>query len=126
MLRICVSCHSPFRPHVKVPKQKFCSQLKCQKARRKEWQRRKIQNDEDYKNNQAIAQKAWASRNPEYWQNYRSAHPEYVERNRRLQKKRNIRSRYSLSLSENDPELIAKIGLYRKWPSGPDNAHLNI
>jgi hypothetical protein len=109
MLRICIYCQSPFRPHVKVPSQKVCFNHDCQKARRKEWQRRKIKNDDDYKRNQSNAQKAWTKRNPEYWQNYRSAHPEYVERNRRQQKIRNIRSRYSLILSENDPKMIAKM-----------------
>ena len=109
MLRICIYCQSPFRPHVKVPSQKVCFNHDCQKARRKEWQRRKIQNDDDYKKNQAIAQKAWATRNPDYWRNYRRAHPEYVERNRRQQKRRNIRSRYSPNLLENDPKMIAKM-----------------
>jgi len=109
MLRICIYCKSPFRPHQKVPGQKVCFNHNCQKTRRKEWQRKKIQNDDDYKKNQAIAQKAWAARNPEYWKNYRSAHPEYVERNRRLQKRRNIRYRYNLNLSKNDPKMIGKM-----------------
>jgi len=86
-----------------------CFNPDCQKARRKYWQRRKIQNDDDYKKNQAIAQKAWATRNPDYWRNYRSAHPEYIERNRWQQKRRNIKSRYSLSLTENEPKMIAKM-----------------
>ena len=113
MLRICIYCKSSFRPHVKVPRQKVCSKQSCQKARRKEWQRSKMQNDDDYKKNQAFARKIWATRNSEYWRNYRSTHPEYVERNRRLQKRRNIRSRYSLSFSETDPKMIAKMDDFR-------------
>ena len=68
-----------------------------------------MQNDDDYKKNQAFARKIWATRNSEYWRNYRSTHPEYVERNRRLQKRRNIMNRYSLRFSEKDSKIIARM-----------------
>ena len=109
MLRICIHCQSPFRPHHKVPNQKFCSNTKCQTARRLIWQKQKLKKDEDYKKNQAIAQKAWAKRNPEYWRNYRKNHPEYVRRNRMLQKRRNFRSRQRIKYPEINDQIIAKM-----------------
>lgn len=109
MLRICIYCQSPFRPHQKVPNQKFCSSAKCQTARRMRWQKQKLRKDDDYKKNQARAQNAWAKRNPEYWRNYRENHPEYVKRNRMLQKKRNIKSRHSFNYPEINSHMIAKM-----------------
>lgn len=47
--------------------------------------------DKDYKANQDDAQKRWCSKNQDYWQRYRDEHPDYVERNRQLQKVRNAR-----------------------------------
>ena len=37
------------------------------------------------------AQQAWTQRNPNYWRGYRESHPDYVERNRVLQRDRNAR-----------------------------------
>ena len=73
------------------------------------WQKQKLKKDEDYKKNQAIAQKAWAKRNPEYWRNYRKNHPEYMRRNKMLQKRRNFRSRHRLNFPEINDQMIAKM-----------------
>ena len=50
-------------------------------------------NDEDYRENQRRAQRAWVKRCPEYWKRYREAHPETVERNRLKQRERDQRRR---------------------------------
>ena len=47
--------------------------------------------DKDYKANQCDAQKRWCSKNQDYWRRYRDAHPDYVQRNRQLQRVRNAR-----------------------------------
>ena len=109
MLHICKYCQSSFRPHPKVPHQKFCSRETCQKARRRLWQKMKLQNDDDYKQNQKDAQQAWTKKNPNYWRIYRKNHPLYVARNKILQKKRNIKSRHGLTKSQIDPHMIAKM-----------------
>jgi len=51
------------------------------------------QDDSAYQANQAKAQRAWSQRNPDYWKQYREAHPEYAERNRQQQQKRNLERR---------------------------------
>lgn len=86
MLRTCNYCQSLFHPHKKVPSQKFCSKNKCQKARWRQWQKQKMQNDVDYKKNQQEAQKEWCKKNPDYWRSYRKNHPGYVERDEVFQK----------------------------------------
>ncbi len=89
MERICESCKALFSPHPKVPKQKFCSKKKCQRERRRRWQKQKRLQDKSYRENQAAAQAEWLKENPGYWQKYRKEHPAYTMRNRLLQKQRN-------------------------------------
>jgi len=86
--RQCRSCHSRFRPRAQNPEQFFCSAATCQRERRRLWQEANRRNDTDYRDNQKRAQAAWAQRNPGYWRDYRHTHPEYAERNRELQRKR--------------------------------------
>jgi hypothetical protein len=88
----CVACNQSFQPRPQVPDQSYCSAPECQRERRKQWHRQKLQTDPDYLHNQARAQKAWMRRNPDYWRKYRESHPEYVERNRVRQKQRNAKA----------------------------------
>ena len=88
----CVACGQPFQPRPQVPQQSYCSVPGCQRERRRQWQRLKLQSDPDYQDNQARAQQAWNQRNPDYSRKYRESHPEYVERNRALQHKRNAKN----------------------------------
>jgi len=109
MERICESCKNLFLPHPKVPNQKFCSRKKCQKDRRRLWQKQKRQTDRSYKENQAAAQIAWASRNPDYWKQYRENHPGYTNRNRLLQKARNDNQKANLNIPAFVKSKIAKM-----------------
>ena len=132
MLRICKNCHSPFRPHYKVPGQKYCSSDTCQKARRRNCQRQKRLDDDDYRKNQDEAQKTWSSKNPDYWQRYREQHPEYVERNKRQQRKRYAKSKNASLHPESEIQKIAKMddliqkshikpGYYMLYPADGSN-----
>lgn len=85
----CAACHRLFWPRAQNPGQLYCSDPECQRARRRQWQKSKRQNDPDYLENQAKAQRSWAKRNPDYWRRYRERHPEYVARNRAQQTLRN-------------------------------------
>ena len=116
MFRICKNkdCVKPyFLPHAKVPNQQYCSNPDCQKARRRDWQRRKRASiDDDYKDNQERAQETWVKNNPNYWKNYREKNPEYAERNRSLQKIRNLRYRHRLKFENGKLDKIAKMDAY--------------
>ena len=48
--------------------------------------------DKAYKANQYDSQRRWCSKNPDYWRHYRDQHPDYVKRNRQLQRLRNGRA----------------------------------
>ena len=69
--RLCSHCGHPFEPRPQVPDQAFCSTPECQRARKREWQRAKLQSDPDYRINQQAAQRAWSKRNHDYWRNHR-------------------------------------------------------
>ncbi len=73
----CVHCGAPFIPAPQVPNQAYCSKANCQKERRRQWHKSKLQSDPDYKINQSLAQKAWAERNPGYWKEHRQGRPDY-------------------------------------------------
>ena len=58
--RLCAHCGHPFEPRPQVHDQAFCSAPECQRARKREWQRAKLQSDPDYRINQQAAQRAGA------------------------------------------------------------------
>jgi hypothetical protein len=87
--RKCKHCGRSFVLTSKHPDQKYCSQTECQKARKNDWQRRKLASDEDYRLNQADCQETWAAQHPGYWKQYRENHPEYTQRNREKLRDRN-------------------------------------
>ena len=69
MTKHCAHCGQPFEPRPQVPDQAFCSAPDCQRARKRQWQRAKLQSDPDYRINQRAAQQAWSQRNQDYWRN---------------------------------------------------------
>ena len=79
-------------------------------------------NDPDYHDNQVRAQQAWRKSHPDYWREYRHTHPEYVERNRAQQKKRNGRSRDSriANMDASSPDSPLPSGFYWLSPAGAD------
>lgn len=83
----CLSCGTYFIP--RNHKQKYCSNPSCQKKRKANWQRDKIKNDTEYRDNQTLSQKKWLENNPGYYRNYRKNNPLKTERNRLLQRVRN-------------------------------------
>ena len=93
----CVNCSALFTQAPQVPNQSYCSKEACQKKRRNEWQKKKRTNDQDYKDNQNRAQKAWSDRNPEYW---------------RLYRKKMLNSQKSKTILQNNYEEISK---KNKW-----------
>jgi hypothetical protein len=73
----CTHCGTRFTPAPQVPNQAYCSKPDCQKERRRQWQKSKLQSDPDYRDNQSRAQKAWTDRNPDYWRQHRQNSPDY-------------------------------------------------
>lgn len=84
----CAACGAVFEPRPQRLRQTFCPAAPCQRERRRRWQRERLRSDPAYRENQERAQQAWLDQNAGYWRQYREAHPEYVERNRHLQRER--------------------------------------
>ena len=90
----CKNCRCIIRePNHRIKNQQYCTRKRCQRARKRKWQRLKMASDEDYRLNQKDAQAKWRRNNPGYFKRYRQNHPEYRKRNRELQKKRDARRR---------------------------------
>ena len=87
--RQCLSCGQDFTVAKHVPGQQYCSNPACQRERKRRWQLVKRNTDPDYQDNQQRAQQAWLAKNPEYWRQYRTTHPDYTEHNRARQRERN-------------------------------------
>ena len=126
--RRCAACEQAFRPRAQVPQQRFCGKAACQQERRRRWQQSKRQGDEDYRANQARAQRAWADGHRDYWREWRAAHPDYAERNR-LEQRRRDRGRHASRLAKMDastavPPILS--GTYRLVPwTGGDLAKMD-
>jgi hypothetical protein len=112
--KLCVACGAPFQPRPQVPHQSYCANPDCQRERRRQWQRSKLQSDPDYQDNQMRAQQAWTHRNPNYWRDYRESHPEYVERNRVLQLARNAKAQsgHVAKMDASNPDIPLPSGVY--------------
>ncbi|WP_321904350.1 hypothetical protein [Paraburkholderia tropica] len=88
--RKCAVCGQIFEPRAQTPNQRFCSKRDCQRERKAQWQKQKVKSDPDYRENQRRAQAHWSESHPDYWRSYRDTHEAYKERNRELQRIRNI------------------------------------
>lgn len=93
----CKHCQHLFIPCPQVPHQAYCSQKKCQRARKQDWNRKKLSMDSDYRSARQEAQKRWSEKNPEYWKAYRDRKKDYVARNREGQIARNQKRKLALT-----------------------------
>jgi hypothetical protein len=113
--RRCAACGLVFKVLPQVPERSYCAEDACQRERRKLWQRARRLEDPDYRENQARAQEAWLSRNPDYWREYRRRNPEYTQQNRERQRTRLQEARATQPLAEAQAEVaeLLESGLYR-------------
>jgi len=86
---LCRHCGKSFEPFRSVSHQAYCSSRDCQKARKRNWQKQKLEQDPDYSYNQKSSQKGWRERHPDYMREYRLRSPSYVKENRLQQQQRN-------------------------------------
>ncbi len=90
---LCIYCGDMFELSPRHNNQTCCVRAACQKAKKAEWQRRKMKTDPEYRASQKVSQGKWAQSTPRYWKEYRKNHPEKAERNRLLQAVRNRRAK---------------------------------
>lgn len=114
----CVSCGQRFKRKPQVQRQRYCSTEKCQRERKRRWQKGKRRRDPDYQDNQMRAQKSWAKRNSGYWRKYRRKNKKYAESNRIKQRARN--KKQSLLNVVGGIDCPVSSGLYRLVPIGTE------
>jgi acetyl/propionyl-CoA carboxylase alpha subunit len=80
----------PRNPRLKKS-QKYCSALTCQQARKNAWGRNEYSYNKAHRKKRLESQKACYAKRPghAYQATYREKHPEYEQRNREQQQKRN-------------------------------------
>lgn len=106
----CKHCHRVIiNLNRRIKNQEYCNRAACQRARKREWQKRKLASDADYRKNQEEAQREWMEANPDYWQRYRQRNKGYRDRNRVLQKKRDTK-RGNPRLAKMDAKMDANVG----------------
>lgn len=113
--RCCLGCAKSFHPRAQCPNQKYCSKLACQQTRKRRWHRNKMDTDPSYRANQKDAQSKWLSSHTGYWRGYRAEHPDYVDRNRAQQRKRDQASRLA-KMDVSIGESSIPSGRYRLTP----------
>ena len=113
------TCRLLFLPNPHVQNHQYCNRKECQRVRKRRWQRQKMKNDSEYRDNQRDAQQCWMEQNRDYWRRYRDHHPEYVKQNRVLQRERDRRRRIRdlAKMDASDEISLIKPGSYYLIPA---------
>jgi hypothetical protein len=87
----CHYCGKLIPRNPRIKNQKYCSAKECQQARMRIWKNRQYKKNRKYQKKSQANQKVWRRKYPayQYQRDYRKTHPEYVMRNRDLQRERN-------------------------------------
>jgi len=82
--------------------QRYCNDVSCQAARKKNWERDKRQQDTGYRLRRRKTKAQWRKHYPAYvyQKRYRESHPNYVQINREKQQKRNEKRKHSHSVAK--------------------------
>ncbi len=112
---ICNHCHTLFTPAFRHPNQTCCGKRKCVLAKRAKLQKKKMDEDPDYRENQKLSNENWLKENPDYWKKYRQRNPDIAIKNRMMQQIRNQKRSKSThpSVKINFDELVAKMYLVK-------------
>jgi hypothetical protein len=121
--RCCRFCLLSFEPSKFRPDQSVCSQPLCQRQRRGEYHRRKIDTDPVYAQVVIDSRKKWRDAHPDYQKTYRQSHAPSVERNRQMQPRRDAKRRAQF-LVKNNLALDLKHSAAEVWLLGPQFAIL--
>ena len=119
----CPYCQRSFHPSAYRRQQRVCSQPECQRRRRADYHRHKIQTDPVYAQVVVDSRKQWRAEHADYQRTYWRTHPEVAERNRERQRQVDRQHRVT-SLVKNNVALDLKHSAAEVWLVGPDAADL--
>lgn len=89
----CVYCARWFVPDPRTPHQKTCKRKRCRLKRKRDAQRRWLDDTPDYFEGRYDNTKSWLEKHPGYQKKYRAEHPEYVAADNRARRERKKRQR---------------------------------
>jgi hypothetical protein len=118
---VCKNCQQLKPANIRLKaNQGYCDENKCQRARKAAWQKEKMANDPNYRAKQIECLNEWRKKRPldKYQKLYRQQHPEYVKRNRELQRIRNSKRDKQLACKK-----IVKMDALKE-PSEKSNAYI--
>ena len=115
---VCRYCHNPFDPSPFHPKQTVCTSPECQRRRRCDYHRDKIDRDSCYRQSCLDSQKKWRENHPDYQRSYRSKNEACVQQNRKKQQQRNQKRRLALIVKNNLAIDLKRLSA-RVWMTGP-------
>src|SRR3989338_2742793 len=92
--KLCRSCKELYLPEPQTYRQqKTCNKRSCRDWRIREKWRRWILKNPLYGQSRKVKQKQWRDGHVGYWKRWRKMHSEYVNRNRKEQKRRDAKKR---------------------------------
>jgi len=121
--RHCRYCQQVFQLSPYRPQQAVCSQVPCQRRRRREYHHNKIRSDPLYADTVSRSRKKWRDAHPGYQKQYWQTHPKSVERNRQAQRRRD-HQRHLLNLVKNNLAFDLKHSAAEVWLLGPQAENL--
>ena len=86
---ICQHCGEMFNknPRLKAQQQHYCGSKECQQARKNRWETERLKSSPEYKKKRAESKRRWYKNKPgdKYQREYRNAHSDYCDGNRKKQ-----------------------------------------
>ena len=121
--RRCRYCGKSFQPSKFQPGQLVCSAAACQRQRKKEYRKQKLESDAEYRQVCRDSARKWRSAHADYWRHYRQKKPESEDRNRERQHVRDQAERLR-NLANNTSALDLKRSAANIWLLNPDRTDL--
>ena len=116
--RHCRYCQQVFQLSPYRPQQAVCSQVACQRRRRRDYHHNKIRSDPLYADTVSRSRKKWSEAHPGYQKLYWQTHLKAAERNRQQQHQRD-RRRHLRQLVKNNLALDLRDSPAEVWLLGP-------
>ena len=114
----CRYCQQSFQPSKFRSDQVVCGQPDCQRQRRTDDHRRRLQSDPVYRELVRDSQKTWRAEHPRYSTQHRAQNPLAAEQNRQKQRQRDQKRRLA-NLDRNTSALDLKRSAAEVWLLGP-------
>ncbi len=126
----CQNCGLEKEANYRLKEQKYCDKEVCQGVRKRNYHKQKMAEDEKYRRDHLQSIKDWRMYRPlaQYQRAYRERHPDYAQKNREQQHRRN-QKRGQREVSSSAPVIVKgdacnsiKSGTYLLTPCGRVNA----